>query len=64
MPLRLFNWIRASGVSSIAIPQLGCGLGGLEWEAVGAEIVHTLGDLPGVDVRVYGPAVASGRLDA
>lgn len=43
------------GIRSIAIPPLGCGLGGLEWSAVLPEIESQLGDLTGVEVVIYEP---------
>lgn len=44
-------------VRSIAIPPLGCGLGGLEWADVRSRIEAYLSDLD-VDVRVYEPGAA------
>ena len=41
-------------IRSIAIPPLGCGLGGPAWEQVRPVIAGALGDL-GVDIRVYEP---------
>ncbi len=43
------------GITSVAVPPLGCGLGGLDWGDVYPLIVSTLGNLPGVAVHVYGP---------
>jgi len=43
------------GIKSIAIPPLGCGNGGLAWSDVRPLIIDALGDLPGVQVRVYPP---------
>lgn len=43
------------GIHSIAIPPLGCGNGGLEWDAVRSEIDRILGDLNDVEVLVYEP---------
>jgi O-acetyl-ADP-ribose deacetylase (regulator of RNase III) len=40
---------------SIAVPALGCGLGGLDWDEVYPLIVAYLGDLEGVQVLVYPP---------
>ncbi|MGB6921685.1 MAG: macro domain-containing protein, partial [Methylovirgula sp.] len=42
------------GVSSVAIPPLGCGNGGLEWSEVGPLIYSKLHRLP-IDVEVYAP---------
>ncbi|MFJ2111222.1 MULTISPECIES: macro domain-containing protein [unclassified Streptomyces] len=44
-----------SGIRSIAVPPLGCGLGGLDWADVQPMIVSALGDLPDVEIRVYAP---------
>lgn len=46
------------GISSIALPPLGCGLGGLNWNDVKALIDETLGGIPDLDVFVYEPSVA------
>jgi len=43
------------GISSIAIPPLGCGNGGLRWADVRPRIVDALADLSGVRVVVYEP---------
>jgi O-acetyl-ADP-ribose deacetylase (regulator of RNase III) len=42
-------------IRSIAIPPLGCGNGGLDWEQVRPAIAAALEDLADVDVRVYEP---------
>ena len=42
-------------ISSIAVPPLGCGNGGLDWRDVRPLIAEALADLPGVDVVVYPP---------
>ncbi|MBN9547239.1 MAG: macro domain-containing protein [Alphaproteobacteria bacterium] len=41
-------------ISSIAIPPLGCGNGGLEWSEVGPLIYQKLSQLP-IEVEVYAP---------
>lgn len=51
----LANDIRAFGITSIAIPPLGSGLGGLNWQDVRARIEAALGDLPDVRVIVFEP---------
>jgi O-acetyl-ADP-ribose deacetylase (regulator of RNase III) len=43
----------AEGIRSVALPKLGCGLGGLDWDAVRPLIESILGDLEGVEVVVY-----------
>jgi len=47
--------IRTRGISSIAIPPLGSGLGGLDWTDVRPRIEAAMTDLPDVRVRVYEP---------
>jgi O-acetyl-ADP-ribose deacetylase (regulator of RNase III) len=41
-------------IKSLAMPALGCGNGGLEWEKVKALIENQLSTLP-IDIRVYDP---------
>jgi O-acetyl-ADP-ribose deacetylase (regulator of RNase III) len=53
--LDLKQVIAANGIRSIAVPPLGCGNGGLEWQVVKAKIEQALGDMAGVDVWVYPP---------
>ncbi len=48
--------IRRLGIESIALPPLGCGLGGLDWNRVYQCINEHLGSLPNVEVLVYEPA--------
>ncbi len=47
--------IRTRDLGSIAIPPLGCGLGGLDWEVVRPMVVGTFSEFPGVRVLVYEP---------
>lgn len=51
----LVSEIRARSIRSIALPALGCGLGGLDWEAVGPLIESAFARLPDVRVLVYLP---------
>lgn len=47
--------IRERGITSIAIPPLGAGLGGLDWRDVKALIERELADLPDVRIVVFEP---------
>ena len=51
----LVRQIRARGIRSVAIPALGCDLGGLEWDDVRPRIEAALGGLDGVKVVVFTP---------
>ncbi len=52
------RWVRehyrAEGIRSLAVPALGCGLGGLEWREVGPLICRYLADLE-IPVAIYLP---------
>jgi hypothetical protein len=50
--------VRRLGIKSIAIPPLGCGLGGLDWAKVRPMIERAFADIPEVDVILYEPAGA------
>jgi O-acetyl-ADP-ribose deacetylase (regulator of RNase III) len=47
--------IRQRGIRSIAIPPLGCGLGGLAWSEVRPRIERALGGLANVRILVFEP---------
>jgi len=47
--------IRALGITSIAIPPLGCGNGGLRWDEVRPLIAEAFAGLPDLDVVVFPP---------
>jgi O-acetyl-ADP-ribose deacetylase (regulator of RNase III) len=47
--------IRRRGIRSIALPPLGCGLGGLEWTEVRSRIEQALGGLTDVRILVFEP---------
>ncbi len=51
----LRRFIENHPISSIALPPLGCGSGGLDWNRVRLEIERALHDLDGVDIVVYEP---------
>lgn len=52
----LRRFIEEHQVKSIAIPPLGAGLGGLDWQAVRAKIEQALGGMQGVDIWVFEPS--------
>jgi O-acetyl-ADP-ribose deacetylase (regulator of RNase III) len=54
----LVEVIRADRIKIIAVPPLGCGNGGLNWNVVRKLIEHKLGALTDVEVLVYEPAGA------
>lgn len=51
----LVSEIQRRGIRSIAVPPLGCGLGGLNWSEVRVLIEQALGNLPGVHVIAFEP---------
>jgi hypothetical protein len=51
----LREFVLREGVRSIAIPPLGSGNGGLNWQDVRAHVVECMGDLEDVEVVVYEP---------
>ena len=55
----LVHEIRQRNIRSVAIPPLGSGLGGLNWQEVKPRIEAALADLPDVDVLVFEPLDAS-----
>jgi O-acetyl-ADP-ribose deacetylase (regulator of RNase III) len=50
----LLDHYKELGISSIAVPALGCGEGGLDWRLVGPVIYHYLSKLD-IDVELYAP---------
>ena len=51
----LVQVIRQLGIKSIAVPPLGCGLGGLDWRVVRPMIERALSQLPEVKVSLFEP---------
>jgi len=47
--------IQEYGIKSIAIPPLGAGLGGLDWETVKSMIIDKLGSIQDVSINIYEP---------
>ncbi len=54
----LITIVQRYQIRSIAIPPLGCGLGGLNWEDVKPLITQTFQTLPEIDVLLFEPAGA------
>jgi len=54
----LIEVVQSRKISSIAIPPLGCGLGGLDWKVVKPLIESTLAQLQNVDVMIFEPVGA------
>ena len=51
----LVTVIKSNNIRSIAIPPLGSGLGGLDWNEVRAHIEHALIDLADVQIIIFEP---------
>ncbi len=54
----LLEEVKKRGISSVAIPPLGCGLGGLDWGMVRPRIENALAELSEVQVLLFEPAGA------
>ncbi len=53
----LVRVVREKQIRSIAIPALGCGLGGLDWKVVRPLIEESLASVPEVEVYLFEPGV-------
>lgn len=51
----LISEIDRLGIKSIAVPALGAGLGGLDWNAVKPMIEDVFAQRPDVDVQLFEP---------
>jgi O-acetyl-ADP-ribose deacetylase (regulator of RNase III) len=51
----LVDEVKRLGIQSIAVPPLGCGNGGLDWQEVKPRIVQALQEVPGVRVLLFAP---------
>lgn len=61
--LDLINVIQTYNIKSIAVPPLGCGLGGLEWEEVKPRMEAVFADLSDVNVIIFEPKGAPSAND-
>jgi O-acetyl-ADP-ribose deacetylase (regulator of RNase III) len=52
----LIKVVRRLGIRSIAVPPLGCGLGGLSWTVVRPLIEKAFEELPDVEVLLFSPS--------
>ncbi|MEN9936325.1 MAG: hypothetical protein RLZZ387_2904 [Chloroflexota bacterium] len=57
----LVDEIQQRGIRSLAIPPLGSGLGGLDWQVVRPRIEAALAQLEGVRVEIYEPSTPQER---
>lgn len=55
--------IHRNNIKSVALPPLGCGLGGLDWEDVRPLIENTLCELTNVDILLFEPKGAPAPLE-
>jgi O-acetyl-ADP-ribose deacetylase (regulator of RNase III) len=53
--IALAEEIKSLGIKSVAIPPLGAGLGGLDWDDVLPRIKSALQDIPDIDVIIFEP---------
>jgi O-acetyl-ADP-ribose deacetylase (regulator of RNase III) len=56
--LALVHEIKKRGIRSVAVPPLGCGLGGLDWNKVRPKIMRAFEELPDVRVILFEPSGA------
>lgn len=62
--ISLADEITSRGIKSVAIPPLGAGLGGLDWDDVLPRIKSALQDIPDVDVIIFEPKGAPDNIRA
>lgn len=53
--IALTNRVQILGIKSIAIPPLGCGNGGLNWEVVQPKIIDAFKNMPDLKVVIFEP---------
>lgn len=60
----LVRILRERNVTSVAVPPLGCGLGGLEWNEVRPKIEAALDSVPGLSAVLFEPGAAPATMVA
>ncbi|MCI4064518.1 macro domain-containing protein [Micromonospora sp. R77] len=55
----LVRVVRERSISSVAVPALGCGNGGLAWDEVGPLIEQTFAEFPDIRVLLFPPLAGS-----
>lgn len=60
LPSTVLNY----GCNSIAIPPLGCGLGGLNWDDVRPLIIEAFDPYPAIEVQLYEPDAVIQQIEA
>ena len=56
----LVTQVKRLGIRSVAIPPLGCGNGGLDWNEVRPRIEAAFKELPNIEVRLFAPSQVEG----
>lgn len=60
--MALAEWAPSHHVATVAVPSLGCGLGGLDWDEVRPVAERILGDVAAVGWSLYEPHEPAGRM--
>jgi len=59
----LVDVIKSKKISSISVPSLGCGLGGLDWKDVKSSLISAFTDVGDVSISIYEPTGAPPSID-
>jgi O-acetyl-ADP-ribose deacetylase (regulator of RNase III) len=57
--INLVEFVQTNEISSVALPPLGCGNGGLDWADVYPLIVSSFEELPNTNTYVFGPYIGN-----
>ena len=58
----LRNHYMLMGIKELALPPLGCGCGGLDWDVVARLMIERFSSLP-IPIEIYAPALGGGKND-